>query len=110
MPNTTNKQVKSLSYNPISTVFIINTIILLIVGLLTVYYVIQANVIAAGNYRISLLNQTLESLNEVRSSLAVQKSSMEDPARVLGFALDRNMVEAKNVTYLFENGDVALRP
>lgn len=110
MPNTTNKQVKSISHNPISTVFVINTIILLIAGLLMVYYVVQANIIAAGNYRISLLNQTLQSLDEVRSSLAIQKTSMEDPARVLGFALDQNMVEAKNVTYLFENGDVALRP
>ena|SRR3989344_7126008 len=107
MPNTTNKQVKSISHNQISTVFIINTIILLIAGLLMVYYVIQANIVAASNYRIGLLNQTLESLNEVRSSLTIQKSSMEDPARVLSFALDQNMVEAKNVTYLFENEDVA---
>lgn len=102
--------VKELSHNPISTVFIINTIILLIAGLLVVYYVVQANIIAASNYKISMLNQKLESLNEVRSSLSAQKSSMEDPARILDFALSQNMVEAKNAVYIFENGSVALKP
>ncbi|MBI2062273.1 MAG: hypothetical protein HYT64_01075 [Candidatus Yanofskybacteria bacterium] len=101
---------KTVNHNPISTVFIINTIILLIAGLLTVYYVIQANVIAASSYKISQLSQQLESLNEVRSSLAAYKSSMENPERVLNFALSQNMVETKNAVYLFESGDVALRP
>jgi len=75
-----------------------------------VYYVVQANIIAAGNYKINLLNQKLESLNEIRSSLAVQKSAIEDPDKVLEFALSHNMVEAKNAVYIFESGDVALRP
>ena len=102
--------VKELNHKPISTVFIINTITLLIAGLLVVYYVVQANIIAASNYKISTLNQELESLNEVHGSLLAQKSSMEVPARVLDFALSQNMVEAKNAVYLFENGEVALRP
>ena len=101
---------KEIANNSISMVFIINTIILLIAGLLTIYYVVQANIVAASNYKISLLNQNLESLNEVRSSLAAQKSSMEDLAKVLDFALSQNMVEAKNAVYLFESGNVALRP
>lgn len=88
----------------------VNTIILLIVGLLMIYYVIQANIIAANNYKINTLNQKLDSLNEIRSSLDSQKSAMEDPARVLNFALSRNMVEAKNAVYLFGDGEVALRP
>ncbi len=99
--------VKELNYNSVSTVFIVNTIILLIAGLLIIYYVVQANIIAASNYKVSMLNQKLETLNEVRSSLAAQKSSMEDPARILDFALSQNMVEAKNPVYLFENGNVA---
>ncbi len=99
--------VKELNNNQISIVFLINTIMLLIAGLLVIYYVVQANIIAAGNYKVSMLSQKLESLNEIRSSLAAQKSSMEDPARVLGFALSQKMVEAKNATYLFESGNVA---
>ena len=110
MTVTNHASVKQLNNNPISVVFTINTIILLIVGLLTVYYVVQANIIAANNYKINLLNQKLESLNGVHSSLTAQKSSMEDPARILDFALSQNMVEAKNAVYLFENGNVALKP
>lgn len=110
MTVTNHAAVKELRHNPISTVFVINMIILLIAGLLVVYYVVQANIIAASSYKVSLLNQKLESLNEVRSSLAAQKSAMEDPAKVLEFALSHNMVEAKNAVYLFENGNVALRP
>lgn len=76
---------------------------------MVIYYVIQANIIAADSYKISLLNKKLESLNEIRSSLSAQKSSMEDPARILDFALSHNMVEVKNAVYLFENGNVALQ-
>jgi len=101
---------KEIPSNNISTIFIFNVILFLIIGLLTVYYVVQANVIAANNYKISLLNQKLESLNEVRSSLDAQKSSIEDPERITDFALSQNMVEAKNTTYIFQNGNVALRP
>ena len=95
--------------NGISTVFILNVIISLVAGLLIIYYVVQANIIAADNYKINLLNEKLDSLNGVRSSLAAQKSSMEDPARIRDFAVSQNMVEAKNTVYLFENGNVALQ-
>lgn len=98
---------KEMVHNPTSMVFVINTIALLIVGLLVIYYVIQANIVAASDYKISLLNQKLESLNEVNSSLAAQKSLREDPAKVLDFALRQNMVEAKNAAYLFESGNIA---
>src|SRR3989344_6817870 len=100
---------KEATNNYISIIFIFNVTLSLIVGLLVIYYVVQANIIAASEYKISLLNQRLESLNEIRSSLEAQKSLMEDPTKILDFALSQNMVEAKNVVYLFENGDVALR-
>ncbi len=108
--STGRQAVKKLKHNPISTIFIVNMIIMLVVGLLAIYYVIQANVIASSNYKISLLSQELESLNEVHSSLIAQKTAIEDPAKVLDFALSYNMVEAKNAVYFFENGDMALRP
>ncbi len=101
---------KELNHNPVSTVFILNVVISLIAGLLIIYYVVQANIIAADNYKINLLNEKIDSLNGVRSSLAAQKLSMEDPARILDFAVSQNMVEAKNTVYLFENGNVALKP
>ena len=110
MITTSHRAVKELNNNSISTIFIVNTIALLIVGLLIIYYVVQANIIAASSYNINLLSQKLESLNDIKSSLAVQKSAKEDPVKVLDFALSQNMVEAKNAIYFFENPDVALRP
>ena len=110
MTTNSHKTVKELNNNSISTIFIVNTIALLIVGLLIIYYVVQANIIAASSYNINLLSQKLESLNDIKNSLAVQKSAKEDPVKVLDFALSQNMVEAKNAIYIFENPDVALRP
>lgn len=101
---------KELYHSSVSTVFIFNVIISLVAGLLIIYYVVQANITAADNYKINLLNQKLDSLNEVRSSLAAQRSSMEDPARIFDFVVKQNMIEAKNAVYIFENGNVALRP
>lgn len=100
---------KEITVNHINTIFIFNATLLLTLGFLMVYYVIQANIVAASYYKINSLSQKLESLNEVHSSLAAQKSSMEDPARILNFALNQNMVEAKDAIYLFENGNVALQ-
>lgn len=110
MITTSHRAVKELNNNSISTIFIVNTIALLIVGLLIIYYVVQANIIAASSYNINLLSQKLESLNDIKSSLVVQKSAKEDLVKVLDFALSQNMVEAKNAIYIFENPDVALRP
>ncbi len=109
MTVTNHAAAKEFNLSPVSTVFIINVILSLIAGLLVIYYVVQANIIAADSYKINLLNEKLDSLNEVHSSLVAQKSSIEDPARILDFALGQNMVEAKNATYIFENGNVALR-
>ena len=43
-------------------------------------------------------------------SLVLEKSDLEDPAELMEFALSKGMVEAKNITYVFENGNVALNP
>lgn len=94
--------------NP-STIFVFNVILLLMAGLLILYYVIQANVIAADSYKVNLLNEKLDSLNEIRSSLVAKKSAIQEPSRILDFALSQNMVEAKNPSYIFENGSVALK-
>ena len=100
---------KEITNNSISLIFIFNVVLFLIAGLLVIYYIVQANIISASNYKISMLNQKLELLNEIHGSLAAQKSSMEDLARVLEFALSQNMVETENTTYLFESGNVALQ-
>ena len=81
-----------------------------IISLLLVYYVVVANSIAARNYKIQKLNEQLFSLIEANSSLMAQRSSLEDTGLLANFAKNNNMVEARNISYLFENKNVALRP
>jgi len=108
--NVSRKPVKELNYNQVGTVFVLNVAIALMAGILIIYYVVQANIIAASSYKIIILNEKLDSLNESRASLASQKTAMEDPAKILNFAVSQNMIEVKNAVYIFENGSVALRP
>ena len=94
---------------PINPILVSNVILLGIFGLLLSFYIVQANMIAADKYKVKILNEKLTSLNEVRTSLAAQRSGTEDPSELTEFAQARGMVQAKNVTYIFENGNVALQ-
>lgn len=100
----------STQIQPINPILVSNVILIAVFGLLLSFYIIQANMIAADKYQVKFLNEKLTSLNEVRTSLAAQRSETEDPSELMEFARAQGMVEAKNVTYIFENGNVALRP
>lgn len=93
----------------IDPILISNILLLGIAGLLLSFYIIQANNIAADKYNIKILSEKLTSLNEVKTSLEAQRAEIDNPSELMEFAQSRNMVEAKNITYLFENGNVALR-
>lgn len=103
----TQTNLHSPTVNPI---LVSNIILLGVLGLVLSFYIIEANMIATDKYRIKVLDEKLTSLNEVRTSLAAKRSAVEDPSGLMDFAKSHNMVEAKNVTYMFENGNVALRP
>ena len=95
--------------NPINPILVSNVILLGLFGLLLSFYIIQANIIAADKYKVKILNEKLTSLNEIRTSLAAERSETEDPSELMEFARAKGMIEAKNITYIFENGNVALR-
>lgn len=95
--------------NGINPILVFNVTLLGIAILTLSFYVIQANMVATNKYKVQILNEKLVSLNEVRTSLTAQRSETEDLSMLMKFAVSRNMVEAKNITYLFENGDVALK-
>ncbi|MEX2090546.1 MAG: hypothetical protein WD989_00205 [Candidatus Paceibacterota bacterium] len=99
----------SAQIQPVNPILVSNVILFGILGLLLSFYVIQANMIAADRYNIKILNEKLASLNEVRTSLVAERSKTEDQSKLIEFALSIGMVEAKNVSYVFENGNVALR-
>ena len=102
----TKTNIQILSINPI---LISNVTLLAVLGLVLSFYIIEANMMAADKYSIKVLDEKLTSLNEVRTSLSAKRSVTEDPSGLMDFAKSHNMVEAKNVTYMFENGNVALR-
>ncbi len=102
----TKTNIQILSINPI---LISNVTLLAVLGLVLSFYIIEANMMAADKYSIRVLDEKLASLNEVRTSLSAERSVIEDPSGLMDFAKSHNMVEAKNITYIFENGNVALR-
>ena len=92
----------------LNPILVSNLILFGVLGLILSFYIIEANMIATDKYRIKVLDDKLTSLNEVRTSLAARRSAVEDPSGLMDFAKSHNMVEAKNTTYIFENGNVAL--
>ncbi len=95
---------------PVNPILVSNVLLLGVFGLLLSFYVIQANIMAADKYKVKILNEKLMSLNEIRTSLTAERSETEDPSELMGFVRAKGMIEAKNVTYIFENGNVALKP
>lgn len=88
---------------------IINSFLLAGVVAIAAYYVVSANVMASKNYKIKLLKDKLTQINEEQSNLLSQKAGLEDALITLEFAKTNKMVEAKNISYIFENKNVAQR-
>lgn len=88
---------------------VLNVFLLAAVIFLTMYFVVVSNVITSSNYRIGLLNEELSGLEETNGLLTAQKLSIEDSFSILNFAHNRQMIEAKYVTHIFESGEVALQ-
>lgn len=80
-----------------------------VVAALLLFYVIGTNEITANTYKTKLLSDKLFVLNETTTKLTINKNHFDNSARVLEFAREQNMIEAKNISYLFENGAVAIQ-
>ena len=87
----------------------INITLVGVITLLFFYYVTMANSIAAKNYKIQALREKAELLSEANGSLMSKKVVLDSPTTLLEFAQASNLVEAKNVVYIFENRSVAKR-
>lgn len=81
-------------------------IVLILISALT--YVVWANIVTVHTYSLSSLQDELNKLNETHALLANQKSLASDPGTIKEYARDHGMVEAGNISYIFESGDVAL--
>lgn len=87
----------------------INVFLLAAIVALALYYIIGANGLASVNYRVKLLNDKLIQLDEEQAALLAKKSGIEETLVTHEFARSHNMVEAKNISYIFENSSVAQR-
>ena len=86
---------------------VLNMFLTAIFIFLTMYFIIVSNHITASNYKIGLLNEKLFGLIEINGVLTAEKLLIEDSSAILDFAVNHNMLEAKYVTHIFEDSDVA---
>ena len=69
---------------------------------MVLYYILWANGLAAGDYKVSMLRGQLAHLTASQSLLQEEKTSMEDPTAAAKYAQDHNMVSVSNALYIFE--------
>lgn len=90
------------------SVVTLNILLLVLCGGGLGFYLIDANAATAEQYHILALRNQIAHLNEERDALTLEKSATENPAAAEAFAQNQRMVEAKDIIYVFENGNVAL--
>ena len=91
------------------TVMWVNIMLMSVVALLLFYYITIANSVTSKNYRIQALRERVSYLNEKSSAFMSERLVLESPAAILEFAKSNDLVEARNVSYIFENSNVALQ-
>ncbi|MEK7138461.1 MAG: hypothetical protein AAB787_03050 [Patescibacteria group bacterium] len=96
----------SILSNPVVAINII-FICLLVAGF--AYYIAEVNAVASGRYYISAQRVEISKLTETQSLLSAEKSETENPVSATIFAQSQHMIEAKDIVYVFENNNVALR-
>lgn len=88
---------------------VLNVFLLAAIIFLMMYFVIVSNVIIASSYKLGILNEELSGLMENNALLTAQKLSTEDSSGILEFAQSHYMIQAGQVTHIFDNSDVALQ-
>lgn len=87
---------------------VINVILTALAAGFLLLYIVLANGQAANKYRITSLSNELTYYSDLNNSLVTQKTETEDTGSIVQYAQRLQMVEAKNISYVFENGNVAL--
>ncbi|HYU64941.1 MAG TPA: hypothetical protein VEK36_01595 [Candidatus Paceibacterota bacterium] len=93
----------------VTPLFWINILLVMLVIYLIAYYVMGANSIATRRYQIKALNEESAALTEKNTALASQRFEIKNLSTLAEFALNRNMIIANDVTYIFEASNVALK-
>ncbi len=75
--------------------------------LLVVYYVVQANMIAADAWRLRDVQDQLRTSSGARDALIAQEAQLDDRTVLQALAQSQGMVPVGTVTYLIQPADVA---
>ncbi|TSC73926.1 MAG: hypothetical protein G01um101444_436 [Parcubacteria group bacterium Gr01-1014_44] len=103
--------VKTVSYqNVVAHRPLLNVILLLLVGLLGIWYALWVNFVISGQYRESLLEKKLAILLDENDLLLSEKSDSANLGALLVFSKQAGLVEQKNIEYLFDRRNVAEIP
>ncbi len=101
-----SRSVRVASFSP--SIAALNGLLLVFSLLLLAYYVVTANGITSGTYSVRLIHERLTSIGEENSTLLMQRLAIDDPLVLTGTAQRHGLVPARDISYLFENGNVAL--
>lgn len=99
--------IKTIRHNDLTTWT--NLILFGLAVLLLLYYVLVSGRIGSKSYQVRTLQEKIESLAETNSSLMSKKLSLDTPVLIMDFAQSHNLVQAKNISYIFEGKNVALQ-
>jgi len=99
------KRNQSVAFGPLA---ILNVGLTAFAVILVVYFISSSNTIAAHRYSIRHLSEKFASLSAENGVLMAERARFEDSALLSDFARAGNMVEARDVAYIFENGSVAV--
>jgi hypothetical protein len=88
-------------------IFALNLILIGAALAFMLYYVLQANVIAANSYQLKALTDKANSLQE--QNVALTSGVADDPSAITAFAVANNMVVASDAARIFEKNTVAKR-
>lgn len=105
---THNATVSHQPQNLFNAVTFLNLGLLAVCAGLLFYYVLSANGLAAANYHISALRDDLVRATDQQTALTSLAARLDSIESVSSFALAHQMVVAKDISYIFENGNVAL--
>ena len=86
---------------------LLNTILVVLIGFLGIWYALWTNLVISGQYHERLFRGKLESLRQENNRLLSEKSSSANLGALLVFAKDSGLVEQKNIEYLFDRQNVA---
>ena len=89
--------------------FIFNIILGSLVLLLLVGYLIQQNGITSKGFQIDSLALQLKQSQTTYNNLIIQKASLDRMDEIQQYAFQKGMVEAREVTYIYQSGKVALK-